>query len=160
MYKRQQLLPGAKEEWRLKITGPKGEKVAAQLLAGMYDASLDHFVPHDWDMDIWQGNYPRLGWDRMEPFGMVVGHEIMELQAEIERVISSLDSVRTYPSLRTRLGGWGFVAGGGAGMALYRSFDGDALQSLEAGNAVYFSAPLVDESAVSKPGAKLSLIHI
>lgn len=151
---RDKLLPGAKEEWRLKITGPKGEKVAAQLLAGMYDASLDHFVPHDWDMDIWQGNYPRLGWDRMEPFGMVVGHEIMELQAEIERVISSLDSVRTYPSLRTRLGGWGFVAGGGAGMALYRSFDGDALQSLEAGNAVYFSAPLVDESAVSKPGAK------
>lgn len=38
---RDKLLPGAKEEWKLRIKGPEGEKVAAELLVGMYDASLD-----------------------------------------------------------------------------------------------------------------------
>jgi hypothetical protein len=72
---RDRLLPGAKEEWRLKITGPAsaplgvGEKVAAQLLAGMYDASLDHFVPHGWDMSIWPTNASQLGWGQTAPFG-------------------------------------------------------------------------------------------
>ncbi len=66
---RDKLLPGAHEEWRLKITGPKGGKVAAQLLAGMYDASLDHFVPHGWDMAIWPTNASQLGWGMATPFG-------------------------------------------------------------------------------------------
>ncbi len=40
---RNKLVPGEKEEWRLRITGPKKEKVAAELLLTMYDASLDVF---------------------------------------------------------------------------------------------------------------------
>ena len=50
---RDKLKPGAAEEWRLKITGPKGEKVAAELLAAMYDASLDAFRPHQWNFNIY-----------------------------------------------------------------------------------------------------------
>lgn len=38
---RDQLLPGSNEQWRAKITGPDGEPFTAELLAGMYDASLD-----------------------------------------------------------------------------------------------------------------------
>lgn len=45
---RDKLLPGSEEEWRVKIMGPKGEKVAAEMVAAMYDASLDQFTPHDW----------------------------------------------------------------------------------------------------------------
>ncbi|MGB1206261.1 MAG: alpha-2-macroglobulin family protein [Chitinophagales bacterium] len=45
---RNKLLPGQKEEWQLKISGTKGEKVAAEMLAGMYDASLDVFRPNIW----------------------------------------------------------------------------------------------------------------
>ncbi len=41
---RDKLLPGQKEEWQLKITGPYGEKISAELLATMYDASLDAFA--------------------------------------------------------------------------------------------------------------------
>ena len=66
---RDKLLPGAKEEWRLKITGPAGEQVAAQLLAGMYDASLDHFVPNAWNMSVWPTNASQLGWSQTTPFG-------------------------------------------------------------------------------------------
>jgi uncharacterized protein YfaS (alpha-2-macroglobulin family) len=92
---RDKLLPSAKEEWRLKIAGPKGEKVAAQLLTGMYDASLDHFVQHDWNMSIWGGNYPRMGWDRVEPFGESNGQQIWR------EVAMPADSARTYPWLNT-----------------------------------------------------------
>lgn len=45
---RNQLYPGQQEEWRIKIRGPKGDKVAAELLCGMYDASLDKFAPNPW----------------------------------------------------------------------------------------------------------------
>lgn len=46
---RDKLLPGAKEQWKLKISGPNKEKVSAELLATMYDASLDAFLPHSFD---------------------------------------------------------------------------------------------------------------
>ncbi|MBX7242515.1 MAG: hypothetical protein K1X92_12270 [Bacteroidia bacterium] len=47
---RNKLLPGAKEEWRLKISGPGQEKAAAEMIAGMYDASLDQFRANSWDL--------------------------------------------------------------------------------------------------------------
>ncbi|MEO1031586.1 MAG: alpha-2-macroglobulin family protein [Bacteroidota bacterium] len=45
---RDKLLPGQEETWSFKIKGPKGDKVSAELLASMYDASLDEFRTHDW----------------------------------------------------------------------------------------------------------------
>jgi uncharacterized protein YfaS (alpha-2-macroglobulin family) len=47
---RDKLRPGAKETWRVKITGPAGKKTpvkTAELLAYMYDRSLDTFAPHN-----------------------------------------------------------------------------------------------------------------
>lgn len=46
---RDKTLPGSNEEWKIKISGSKGEKVAAELLASAYDASLDQFKPHQWN---------------------------------------------------------------------------------------------------------------
>ena len=45
---RDKLQPGSEEKWQVKISGYKGDKVAAEVLASMYDASLDQFKPHDW----------------------------------------------------------------------------------------------------------------
>ncbi len=45
---RDKLLPGAAEKWSIKVAGKKGEKVAAEMLASMYDASLDQFKPFSW----------------------------------------------------------------------------------------------------------------
>jgi len=67
---RDKLLPGAREEWRLRITGPKKEQVSAQLLAAMYDASLDRFTPHGWEMGVWKRRQAMRGWARTEPFRM------------------------------------------------------------------------------------------
>ncbi len=47
---RDKLLPGQDEEWQIKISGHKGDKVAAEMLASMYDASLDAFVGHSWNL--------------------------------------------------------------------------------------------------------------
>lgn len=46
---RDRLRPGEKEKWNVKVTGPEGKDIAvpaAELLAYMYDRSLDAFVPH------------------------------------------------------------------------------------------------------------------
>lgn len=45
---RDKLQPGEDETWSFKIKGPKGEQVSAELLASMYDASLDQFRTHNW----------------------------------------------------------------------------------------------------------------
>jgi hypothetical protein len=45
---RDNILPGSEEKWKIKIAGNKGEKVAAEMLVSMYDASLDQFKKHDW----------------------------------------------------------------------------------------------------------------
>ena len=46
---RDKTLPGSEEKWKVKITGYKNEKVAAEMLASMYDASLDQFKMHQWN---------------------------------------------------------------------------------------------------------------
>ena len=48
---RDKLAPGTDETWAFTIKGPQGEKVSAELLANMYDASLDAFREHFWSFD-------------------------------------------------------------------------------------------------------------
>ena len=49
---RNKLLPGTDEEWKIKVSGPDGEKVSAEMLASMYDASLDAFVKNYWSFNV------------------------------------------------------------------------------------------------------------
>jgi uncharacterized protein YfaS (alpha-2-macroglobulin family) len=44
---RSKLLPGQKETWTLKIKGPNALPAAAEMVASLYDASLDQFYRHD-----------------------------------------------------------------------------------------------------------------
>lgn len=61
---RDKTLPGSEEKWKIKISGNKKEKVSAELLAGMYDASLDQFYPHVWGKpNIWPNNPNRFDWN-------------------------------------------------------------------------------------------------
>ena len=46
---RDKLQPGTDETWSFKVKGTKGEKIASEFLASMYDASLDQFKSHNWD---------------------------------------------------------------------------------------------------------------
>jgi len=56
---RDKLKPGAEETWELTIRGAKGEMVASELLATLYDASLDQFLPHQYAFNVFRPDY---GW--------------------------------------------------------------------------------------------------
>ncbi len=45
---RDRLQPASEETWSFKIKGKKKDKVLAEILTSMYDASLDQFKPHNW----------------------------------------------------------------------------------------------------------------
>ncbi len=60
---RDKLQPGQKEEWKIKIKGRNGDKVAAEMLAAMYDASLDAFASNNWYFNIYNSLYSSLSWD-------------------------------------------------------------------------------------------------
>lgn len=55
---RDKLYPGQDEEWKIKISGQNKDKVAAELLATMYDASLDALAQNNWTFDIYRTNSP------------------------------------------------------------------------------------------------------
>ena len=48
---RDKLLPGQQETWSFQLKGDKSEQVNAEILASMYDASLDQFVTHNWSFN-------------------------------------------------------------------------------------------------------------
>lgn len=49
---RNKLLPGKKETWSFKITNSDQKNADAEVLASMYDTSLDQFKKHSWSADV------------------------------------------------------------------------------------------------------------
>ncbi|HPY88119.1 MAG TPA: alpha-2-macroglobulin family protein [Spirochaetota bacterium] len=66
---RDKLRPGEKEEWRLRISGKNRDKIASEMVATLYDASLNAFKPHDWYFNIFQNYYPQFSWGYKDSFG-------------------------------------------------------------------------------------------
>ncbi|MFT4601134.1 MAG: hypothetical protein ACI857_001312, partial [Arenicella sp.] len=60
---RDKLLPGADEEWTMTIKNAKGEKEMAELLATLYDASLDElYTPNSFYMNVYNSYYGNQMW--------------------------------------------------------------------------------------------------
>ena len=63
------LTPGQNEKWKIKITGSKGKKEAAEMLASMYDASLDAFRANYWNFNIYPNySYGKVLWNTDNSF--------------------------------------------------------------------------------------------
>ena len=61
---RDKIIPGGKEEWRISITDTLGNPRAAEVLASMYDFSLDNIYPsHPWNLSLY--NFDRYNSRRM-----------------------------------------------------------------------------------------------
>lgn len=60
---RDKLQPGEKEQWRIKISDNKGDKVAAEMLATLYDASLDLFKINSWYLNLYNAFYTERLWE-------------------------------------------------------------------------------------------------
>ena len=71
---RSKLEPGAKETWKIRITGPAGKAAKAELLAAMYDASLDVFRENQWNFDIYQRFSGTSPWDDKNSFPISTGN--------------------------------------------------------------------------------------
>lgn len=90
---RDKLRPGQEEEWQIKIKGPKGDAVAAEMVTSLYDASLDAFVMHNWDFSIYPYSYAQMDWSE-NTFGSTSSNLYSDNWYNIESVPS-----RTYPQL-------------------------------------------------------------
>jgi Bacterial Alpha-2-macroglobulin MG10 domain/Alpha-2-macroglobulin family/MG2 domain len=66
---RNKLLPGQDEEWTMTIKNSAGEKEMAELLATLYDASLDElYTPNSYYLNVWQNYYGNKSWQN--PLGI------------------------------------------------------------------------------------------
>jgi hypothetical protein len=62
--------PGGAEKWGVEIGGWRGERIAAQVLATMYDASLDQFAEQSWELpDLYHSMGSNDLWGNIDDFG-------------------------------------------------------------------------------------------
>ncbi len=62
---RDKLRPGQQEEWKLTVKTPQGTPAEAEMLALMYDASLDKIYPYQQSLQLHYGvNLPTVNWQR------------------------------------------------------------------------------------------------
>jgi uncharacterized protein YfaS (alpha-2-macroglobulin family) len=96
---RDRLQPGQKETWRVTIHQANGQAAEAELLATLYDQSLDVFRPHSFmGLEFGQGYYPaRFGWQGQ--FGEMNSQTLAIPGSESETTFIS------YPILNTLYGG-------------------------------------------------------
>ncbi len=94
---RDKLEPGSQEEWKLRISGNKGEKLAAELLAGMYDASLDQFKPHAWEKPgIWNDFAGRYHWSAQNSFASVQSNQKWWPESNTKYFQKNYDQLNTF----------------------------------------------------------------
>ncbi len=74
---RSDLLPGGKEKWTITIRDKKGDKVAAEMLASMYDASLDAFTAHRWNFNLLTYYNAIISWSATGNFGVSPGRTVL-----------------------------------------------------------------------------------
>ena len=59
---RNKLLPGEKEKWLMTIKGKTGDAAMAEMMATLYDKSLDQFAVNYWKLNLWNANYSSNSW--------------------------------------------------------------------------------------------------
>lgn len=64
---RSKLLPGQKETWTAVVTGPDAQRASAEMVAALYDASLDQYAANNWPagFGVFRKEW-RTGWVRFQ----------------------------------------------------------------------------------------------
>ncbi|MBA4055682.1 MAG: hypothetical protein C0490_13285, partial [Marivirga sp.] len=68
---RDKLLPGQQEQWKILVKGKNADKIAAEMVATLYDESLDVFRFHSWYANFYNSNYARLKWNSTNGFNQM-----------------------------------------------------------------------------------------
>ncbi len=71
---RDKVIPGSDEKWIIKLRGKEKDRVVGELLATMYDASLDAFISHSWAANFFpttnlRSKITALGFGRSQVYG-------------------------------------------------------------------------------------------
>ncbi|MGB4538608.1 MAG: alpha-2-macroglobulin family protein [Prolixibacteraceae bacterium] len=73
---RDKLQPGQEEEWRITVRDKAGNAAVAELLATLYDASLDIFTRHNWYFSLYHTLTGVSEWESKSGFGNVMGNQL------------------------------------------------------------------------------------
>ncbi|MCW3077090.1 MAG: hypothetical protein JWO32_1699 [Bacteroidetes bacterium] len=148
---RNKLLPGQQEEWKLVIKDKKGDKMSAELMTAMYDASLDAFRPNYWPFNIYNNWYARLNWTTTAG-GSANSYEFNDLKSEYSylpsRYYDALNYFGLYFSANYH------YRGGRAGGVSKGDYNPDP-SSPPAETAAYYDETTVTKNAVSGKGVTL-----
>lgn len=144
---RNKLLPGQQETWKLKIKGPNKDKVAAELLASMYDASLDQIDPHGWqNIFPWRNNGSINAWNGDRNFSILTSilHERYQESKAFEKVYDFMWSYHLlWPSYRNDSRGGEVYAMSAAPMAAEGMADMASINSSAKREVVKFTPPKI-----------------
>ncbi len=103
--------PGNEEKWKVTITGNKAHKVAAEMLAGMYDASLDQFKPHSWSsINVWPNYSGYNTWQAQQNFSSVQSIEKYWSEKYIQQKEKSYDVLNYLPHTNVKIMLWGIAS--------------------------------------------------
>ena len=97
---RNRLKPGQQEEWTLVVTGPDGKPAKAQLLATLYDKSLDQLTPHNWTLQpyVWLPT-PSSSWRYTTSGTLVCSGYTYAKSLDVPRLTFSTFDHDVYPSV-------------------------------------------------------------
>ncbi len=121
---RDKTLPGAKEEYRIKISGQQKDKIAAEMVAAMYDASLDQFISHNWRSSFYPSSYASVNIE-VPGFNLVTG-QYYYYGNEDQVAITNLN----YPSLIPLTEGSVYYNGGRGNVVMMKSMRAGAPQDV------------------------------
>jgi hypothetical protein len=144
------LLPGQKETWTAVVTGPGAEKSVAEMVAALYDESLDAFAAHNWQhgFGVFREDYSTAQAQFLN-FAIQLNPVFDHWNPGGERVEMTY---RHFPSdLTDNLWGYGYSRGfGGGGFALGGNAQGMMMDKL-----AYANAPMarLAASAAEAPAA-------
>ena len=129
------LQPGGRETWTAVVTGPNAEKTVAEMVAGMYDASLDAFVNHPWQNSFNNFFYRNYSSARMRFYNQV--QSFMGLYSDFGT--RHRDGSVTYRHFSHLIGiNTGYHFGGRGGVALLGVANGRGVGTAEMGDGEWW----------------------
>ena len=101
---RDKLIPGQKEQWTLNIKNPDGTPAKAQLMAVLYDKSLDAIVGHNWSISDHRVLYvPTAGWTSPSFGGVSIHSQYHYKTVDFKELdFSSISGTHVRPSYGSR----------------------------------------------------------
>ncbi len=154
MTKRDKILPRSKEEWTIKVSGPNKDKAIAEVLATMYDASLDQFVDHEYVFNPYVSHYGNL---QSQNFGFDYGYS-GNLNYKWNRVKNEYVPMPILPSLKGMIinGIYNQMYGNGGGRRMMkRSSNESARNSVDE----VMASPMMAESVIMEAEADYDSSH-